>query len=262
MLAVAVAAARRAGAIQLEKFRGDLNVDAKPVGDLKLEADRLCEQAIVDALRQRYPSHAIVAEESGRADGAEYVWYVDPLDGTVNYYFGIPHFCTTLACYRQTGAADDPVGMGEPLLGVTYAPVADEMFVGVIGRGATLNGRPVRVREVDSLADAFVTTTIGNKEPKISFTREWTLELSPKLRKTRNLGACALDLAYVAAGLTSGSMEYGLSSWDVAAGRVLVEAAGGVVSMRAIEGGQVAIVASGRNIHPELAAALRWEYGG
>lgn len=252
---VAVAAVRKAGAIQREKYGGMLNVDARYADDLKLEADRLCEKAIVDTLRGAFPDHAILAEESGRAEGAEYIWYVDPLDGTVNFYYGIPYFCSTIACYRQDGGAD-PVGLGEPVLGATYAPLTDELFLGVAGGGASMNGKPVRVREEPSLEEALLITAIGNNPRKLTFTREIILDLSLRVRKTRNLGACALDLATVAAGRASGFIEYGVNPWDLAAGRVLVEAAGGVFTVRRTAAGKFALVASGRNIHGELVEAF------
>lgn len=252
--AVAVDAARRAGAIQKEKYGGLLNVDAKLADDLKLEADRLCETAIVGAIRDSFPDHAILAEESGRAEGAEYIWYVDPLDGTVNFYYGIPYFCTTLACYRQT--ADDPSGMGEPVLGVTYAALTDELFVAKTGQGAFLNDRPVRVREETALSESFIITSFGNNPKKLEFTRKAILPLSLRIRKTRNMGAAALDLANVAAGRASGYLEVGINPWDVAAGRALVEAAGGAFTARTLPGNRLAVAASGKTIHAQLVEAL------
>ena len=258
IVAVAVAAAGKAGAIQREKFGGILNVDAKLADDIKLEADRLCEKAIVDTIREAFPEHAILAEESGSDKGRGYRWYVDPLDGTVNFYHAMPYFCTTLACYRlDDGSDDDPGHVGSPLVGVTYAPPTDELFVGVIGRGATLNGRPVRVREEKDIGDAFILTAFGNNAENIAFTRDFTLELSQRIRKTRSMGAAAYDLANVAAGRASGLFEYGLNIWDIAAGRVLVEAAGGVYHARLFPSGKWAVAASGNAISAEMAGILQ-----
>ena len=258
IIAVGITAAREAGAIQTEKFGGLLNVDAKMADDIKLEADRLCEKAIVDTIREAFPDHAILAEESGRDEGRDYRWYVDPLDGTVNFYHAMPYFCTTLACYRfDPDLADDPEYMGTPLVGITYAPPTDELFVGVIGAGATLNERTVQVREESSLADAFILTAFGNNAENIAFTRDFTLALSQRIRKTRSMGAAAYDLANVAAGRASGMIEYGLNLWDIAAGRVLVEAAGGLFSARLFSNGKWAIAASGHAIHNDLLETLR-----
>lgn len=258
LIEVATAAAREAGAIQKEKYGGELTVDRRLRNDLKLEADRLCEAALVAAIRGAFPDHAIVAEESGRAEGADYVWYVDPLDGTVNYYYGIPYFCTTLACYRQSaGAADSLDRLGEPLVGVTYAPLLDELFVGVAGGEATLNGRPVRVREESGLEEAMLITAFGMYKEKADFTRDRMLPLAARVRKMRNLGACAYDLANIAAGRVSGFFEYGVNDWDLAAGRILVEAAGGRCSAWPLAGGKWLFAASGKNIHDEMRAALR-----
>lgn len=253
--AVAVAAARKAGDIQREKYGGILNVDAKLAGDLKLEADRLCEAAIVRTVREHFPDHAILAEEGGMTEGAEYIWYIDPLDGTVNFYYGIPYFCTTLACYRRSGG-DDAAEMGEPVLGVTHMPLSGELYRAARGKGAFLNDRPIRVREEDGLEDAYVITALGNNAGKLSYTREVILELSLRVRKTRNLGAAALDLAMTAAGRASGYMEYGINPWDFAAGRLLVEEAGGLFTTRPLGNGKFAVAASGRNIHRQLVEAM------
>lgn len=255
---VAQAAARRAGAIQKEKYGGILNVDKRLRNDLKLEADRLCEAAIIGTIKETFPGHAIVAEESGRAEGDGYVWYVDPLDGTVNFYFGLPYFCTTLACYRQSGAPDGTLaGLGEPLVGVTYATLLDEMFVGVAGKGATLNGRAIAVREEDSLAEAMLITAIGTYDDKAVFARERMLPLGQRVTKMRNLGACAYDLANVATGRASGFFEYGVNEWDLAAGRILVEAAGGRFDAWRLDNGKWFIIGTGKNIFDEVASALR-----
>ena len=254
--AVAVEAAEKAGAIQKEKYGGILNVDAKYADDIKLEADRLCEKAILDTIRSAFPNHAVLAEESGATGDGDHIWCIDPLDGTVNFYHGIPYFCTVIACYSRKGADADPAGLGTPLVGVTYAPMTDDMFVGVVGRGATLNGKPVRIREEPEFSESFIITSFGNNPDNLAFTRNVTLDLCLKVRKTRNLGACALDLAYVAAGRASGFIEYGVNAWDMAAGRALVEAAGGRFATRKTKNNKLAIAAAGNNIFPTLVEAL------
>ncbi|MCC8190432.1 MAG: inositol monophosphatase [Planctomycetes bacterium] len=257
IVAVGTAAVRRAGEIQREKFGGLLTVDAKLADDIKLEADRLCEEAILETIRAAFPTHAVLAEEGGSVEGTEFRWYIDPLDGTVNFYHGMPYFCSTLACYRQDAGGDhDPYGIGRPLVGITYAAPTDELFVGVAGQGTTLNGRAVTVREEADLADAFLLTAFGNSPENVAFTREVTLELSLRIRKTRNMGACAYDLANVAAGRASGFFQYGVNIWDIAAGRILVEAAGGMYHARRARNGRWALVASGKNIHGALLSTL------
>ncbi len=261
---VAAAAARKAGAIQKEYFGKRLNVDKLLKNDVKLEADRLCETAIIGTIRNAFPNHAIAAEESGKAEGEQYIWYVDPLDGTVNFYYGIPYFCTTLACYRKTAAMLDGLGLaslGDPLVGVTYAPLLDEMFIGIAGEGATLNNNKVEIREEDSLAESYVISAIGNAPEKVNFTADYMLPLARKVRKMRNLGACAYDLANTAAGRASGFFEFGVNAWDIAAGRVLVEAAGGRFSAQKTDSGQWFVAASGQNIHEALLAELGFQAG-
>ena len=254
LAAVAVEAARRAGAIQRGLFGGTVNVDRRLANDIKLEADRLCEEAIVAVVRGAFPSHAILAEEGGATGGSGHVWYVDPLDGTVNFYYGIPYFCTTLACYASD--AGEAGGMGTPLVGVTFAPLADELFVAARGRGATLNGVAIRMREESVLAESLLLTAIGNYDGKLDFMLETTMPLSRRVFKLRNLGACAYDLANVAAGRASGFFEYAVNPWDIAAGRILVEEAGGAFGAEALPGGKVTVAAAGGAIYGELAAAV------
>ncbi len=253
IVTVAEAAARRAGAIQMEKYGGLLNVDAKLASDIKLEADRLCEAAMLEEITKRFPSHAVLAEESGAAEGADCVWYVDPLDGTVNFYHGLPYFCTTLACYRKTGGGgSDLDALGKPLVGVTYSPIIGEMFTAIAGRGLTLNGRRVRIREEQSLSEALCITSIGNDPEVLGFTERVTLRVCRRIRKARNLGARAYDIANAACGRASGYFEYRVKAWDIAAGKIQVEEAGGRFSLRQCPDGNWVGVASGKNIHDEL----------
>ena len=251
-------AAGKAGAIQREKFGGALNIDKRLQNDMKLEADRLCEAALIGDIRAAFPDHAILAEESGAVAGEEYIWYVDPLDGTVNFYYGLPYFCTTLACYRRHSEKDDGInGLGEPLLGVTYAPLQDEMFIGIAGQSAMLNGKPIRVREEANLEEALLITAVSLYPEKLDFTMERLLPLAARVTKVRGLGACAYDLAYTAAGRGSGVFEYGVNAWDIATGRVLVEAAGGCFSAWPTPGGKWLVAASGKTIHAGMIAAMR-----
>ncbi|MDR3211983.1 MAG: inositol monophosphatase [Planctomycetota bacterium] len=259
LVRVAMTAARTAGDIQRQKYGSDLSVDQWLQYDLKLETDRLCEAAIINTIRSSFPTHAIYAEEGGRLDGSDYVWYVDPLDGTVNFYYGMPHFCTTLACYHlDDGAGDgsDLATLGTPRLGITYAPLLDEMFIAVAGHGAALNNRPLAVREEESLAESYLLAAIGSYPEKADFTRDFTFPLALRVRKMRAMGACAYDLASVAAGRSSGYFEYGVNTWDLAAGRLLVEEAGGCFTGKKLASGKWLFAASGKNIHPDLLGSI------
>ena len=255
---IATNAARKAGDIQREKFGSVLTVDKRMRNDLKLETDRLCEASLVNDVRKAFPNHAILAEEGGATSGEEYIWYIDPLDGTVNFYYGIPYFCTTLACYRRTGPDDDGIkSMGEPLVGVTYAPLQDELFVGVVGQKATMNGQRITVREEPNLEEVALLTAISLYPEKYDFTMNRLLPLAARITKVRSVGACAYDLASVAMGRGSAFCEYGVHAWDHAAGRAIIEAAGGSYSAWPTPDKKWLVAASGKTVHADLVAAVR-----
>jgi fructose-1,6-bisphosphatase/inositol monophosphatase family enzyme len=229
----AVSAARRAGAIQMHHFRNHALRCRRLLHDVKLETDRKCEQVIMAAIHERFPEHAILSEESGMVEGAgECIWVVDPLDGTVNFWHGLPFFCVSIACFRRTGReAGEDVSinerLGAPVVGVVFLPFSQELFVGEPGRGAFLNGRPIRVSGACSPSEAVVTVSFG-KTPEIMQRMTRRLDaLLPRVRKARCLGAAAAELAYVAAGFLGGLVYEGIRLWDFAAGKIILEEAGG-----------------------------------
>jgi fructose-1,6-bisphosphatase/inositol monophosphatase family enzyme len=233
VLETAISAARRAGAIQLHHFRNDQVSCRRLLRDVKLETDRTCERVIIGAIRERFPEHAILSEESGALAGTgEYTWIIDPLDGTVNFWHGLPFFCVSIACYANAGQLVDeellPGGpLSKPVVGVILLPFSQELFVGVPGRGAFLNGRPISASRTGHLADAVVTVSFGKTpEAMRRMTRRLDV-LLPQVRKARCLGAAAAELAYVAAGYLSGLVYEGIQLWDFAAGKIILEAAGG-----------------------------------
>lgn len=233
VLETAISAARRAGAIQMHHFRNDQVRCRRLLHDVKLETDRKCEQVIMAVIREQFPEHAILSEESGALAGSGgCTWVIDPLDGTVNFWHGLPFFCVSIACCgnpgRPAGAgnfSDEP--LGAPMAGVVYLPFSRELFVGVPGRGAFLNGRPIRVKRVDRAADAVVSVSFGkNRQTMQRMTRRLD-SLLPRVRKARCLGAAAAELAYVAAGFIDGLIYEDIKLWDFAAGKIIVEEAGG-----------------------------------
>jgi fructose-1,6-bisphosphatase/inositol monophosphatase family enzyme len=233
VLETAISAARRAGAIQLHHFRNDQVSCRRLLRDVKLETDRTCERVIIGAIRERFPEHAILSEESGALAGTgEYTWIIDPLDGTVNFWHGLPFFCVSIACYANAGQLVDeellPGGpLSKPVVGVILLPFSQELFVGVPGRGAFLNGRPISASRTGHLADAVVTVSFGKTpETMRRMTRRLDV-LLPQVRKARCLGAAAAELAYVAAGYLGGLIYEGIKLWDFAAGKIILEAAGG-----------------------------------
>lgn len=253
-LAVAERAARAAGTIQRQAYGTLLNVDETRKNDIKLEVDRLCEAAILNEIRADFPGHSILAEESGETDtGSDHVWIIDPLDGTVNFFYGIPYFCTSIACYRRAAqgeASANPLGV--PEAAVVYAPMQDELFAAEAGQGATLNGNPIRAAHADKLEDCLIATGCGHEQYGMNRYQVLMKNALTKVRKVRILGAAALDLANVAAGRISGFAEAKLYSWDIAAAAAIIAAAGGRLTIRAQEPHRWDIIGSAPAVHDKL----------
>lgn len=255
MLNVAVKAARRAGAIiNRAAFDGTaLKVQAKRANDFVTQVDRAAEAAILDIVRAAYPGHAVLAEESGAhsATGAEYRWLIDPLDGTTNFIHGFPQYGVSIAVEQR----------GVIVHAVVYDPGKNELFTASRGRGAFLNDRRIRVTRCLALKDALVGTGFPFKE--LGRLERFLRQLRTMVSSTagvRRAGAAALDLAYVAAGRLDAFWEMGLAPWDMAAGVLLIQEAGGLVGdfegeQRFLESGD--ITAAAPRIYPQFLAALR-----
>lgn len=225
MINVAVKAARAAGsiinraALDIESVR----ISQKKANDFVTEVDHAAEQAIIETLTTAYPGHGIWAEESGREHGAqdsEFVWIIDPLDGTTNFIHGLPVYCVSIALAVK----------GKVEQAVIYDPTRNDLFTATKGRGAFLNDRRLRVSKRTELKTALVSTGFPFR-PGDNF-NQYLQMMGDVMQRTAGLrrpGSAALDLAYVAAGYTEGFFEKGLQPWDVAAGSLLVTEAGGLV---------------------------------
>lgn len=221
---MALRAARQAGQIMTRAMdRVDrLHIEQKAANDFVSNVDREAEHAIIDVLHKAYPDHGIIGEEHGESHaGAEYTWIIDPLDGTLNYLQGIPHFCVSIACMkgRQFEHA------------VIVDPVCNEEFVASRGAGAQLNGKRIRVSSAAKLEQAVLATGIppGAIAAHLEAYMATLHTFTGACRAIRRTGSAALDLAYVAAGRFDGFWEPQLNSWDIAAGALLVREAGGFV---------------------------------
>ena len=218
----AIDLARRAGALLLDGLTRARRVERKSATELVTDVDRASEALLVAGLRESFPDHTIIGEEGGGVQRASaYTWVVDPIDGTNNYAHGFPFFCVTLALLHE----------GEPILGVTFDPLRDELFVAEAGRGAWCNGQPLRVAETPTLSEALVSTGFPYNfasEPANN-AREF-VRVHERVQGVRRAGAAALDLAYVAMGRLDAHWELRLQPWDAAAGALLVREAGGRVS--------------------------------
>lgn len=214
--------ARQAGAIQMTYFRTDrLNTRAKlNDSDIVTAADAACEAFITAAIRDRFPDHSIISEESGATivEGSDWEWVIDPLDGTTNFASGLPLFGISIAL-RHKGVTE---------LGVVFAPYLDELFHAVRGEGAMLNGRPVGCRREKKLERCVVATGFPvDKATNADNNLDNVGRVLPRVRGLRRLGSAAIDLCYVAAGFLDGYWELNLHEWDVAAGELIISEAGG-----------------------------------
>ncbi len=252
----AVAAARAAGEVQKHYYGRTLTVDRRTAHDVKLEADRLCEQAIVETLRAQWPDHAILTEETGLIGGdGELYWLIDPLDGTVNFFHGIPYFGTSIACYRRPGEAEATAfprsvdSLGGPLVGVVYVPPTAELFVAEAGQGATRNGEPIGASDIVELGEAMVAVGFGSREGSGHRFVEQCARVAPRVQKLRCLGSAAFDLCNVACGRLSAFYEMRLRPWDIAAGHLIVREAGGVLDAVEVEPQAWDIVAAAPGIY-------------
>lgn len=247
--------AREAGARLREFLSQGVATEYKGDVDLVTAADRAVEKLIRSRLAEAFPDHGIYGEEGTRERlDQEYRWYVDPLDGTTNFAHGLPHFCVSLGLeHRPKGlaAGED----GTLAAGVIYDPIRDELFTAERGRGAFLNGQPIRVSQVENLAESLVATGFPSRKrhasPNIHFYHEFTL----RSHGVRRYGSAALDLAYVACGRYEAFWEFRLNPWDTAAGFLLVEEAGGRITD--FSGGRFRldsqeVLASNGHIHQEL----------
>ena len=225
MLNVAIKAARAAGAI-INRASMDLDIlkiNTKSPNDFVTEVDQMAEEAIIETLLQAYPDHGILAEESGRAHGAkhsEFVWVIDPLDGTTNFIHGLPVYCVSIALTHR----------GVVQQAVVYDPTRNDLFYATKGRGAFLNDRRLRVSKRTRMSDALIGTGFPFRKgdnPK-RYIRMFE-EVMSQCAGLRRPGAAALDLCYVAAGYYDAFFETGLSPWDVAAGSLIITEAGGLI---------------------------------
>jgi myo-inositol-1(or 4)-monophosphatase len=253
MLNIAVKAARRAGKVILRHLErlDRLAIETKGRNDFVSQVDRQAEDEIIEVVRRAYPNHAILAEESGQSAGDDYLWIIDPLDGTTNFLHGYPQFAVSIALhFRQ-----------RPYQAVVFDPLRDELFVASRGVGAKLNDRRIRVSTVAHMENALLGTGFPFK--CMDYLDAWIETfriLLPRTSGVRRAGSAALDLAHVACGRLDGFWEFGLSPWDMAAGCLLIEEAGGLVSDFAggqdfLAGGNV--VAGNPKIHPQLLQLLK-----
>ncbi len=249
---VAVAVALDAGAILRGRYGQPHDISLKGPLDLVTEADRAAELLIASRLRSAFPDHDLLGEEGSRSEntGARYRWVIDPLDGTTNFAHGLPTFAVSIALEDA----------GQPVAGVIYDPMRNELFRAIKGGGATLNGEPIHVSGIEQLQSAILVTGFAHTLEQRRLQGLAWCGLLERVRALRQTGSAALNLCYVAAGRLEGYWERGIQPWDVSAGALLVSEAGGRVTDR--EGGPFnahdrVVVATNGLVHQDLLAILR-----
>lgn len=244
---VAVDAAREAGSILRAEFDRPKKISYKGEVDIVTESDKRSESILLSKIRNHFPNHAIIAEEGGRgaAAGAKYCWHVDPLDGTTNFAHSYPCFAVSL------GLVED----GEPLVAVVLNPITNELFTAVRGEGAYLDHKRIHVSPIETLATSLVSTGFPTHQRANNRNIYYYWEFTMRSHGVRRDGSAALDLCSVACGRFDGFWEFGLHSWDTAAGMLIVKEAGGIVSditgLPYQPGGR-SILATNGHIHEEM----------
>ena len=275
MLDTAIAAARAAGELQRRHFHRPLRVTATMRHDIKLELDVRSQRIIERAILGRFPGHEILGEEGNRpASGgkSKIRWVIDPIDGTVNFFYNIPVFCVSIAAQEYRGAlsveceARPAHGFStlhdsewRTVVGVIYDPMRDEMFSTAVGQPTRLNDRVVRASKRRKLADTICTVAFFKDKETIRRGQAVFHALLPRVRKLRLLGAAALDLAYVACGRFDAYVEFGVKLWDIAAGLLLVENAGGRTLVRPTKEEHGYALLSMSGAIPSLPGIVKWE---
>jgi myo-inositol-1(or 4)-monophosphatase len=221
-LDLAIAAARAAGSLLRSNFGTPLGVNSLEAHDIKLELDVKSQTLITQMVLGQFPNHAIYGEEGLAGDqSSPFHWIVDPIDGTVNFFYGIPHFCISIALRENSGI----------LLGVIYDPIRDEMWQVRKGGAPLLNGKPCAVSTRATIPEAILSVGFSKTKSTIDTGLPLFQDMVYRARKCRLMGSAALDMAYVASGRLDGYIEQSVSLWDVAAGILLVESAGGSVKI-------------------------------
>ncbi len=227
MLETALEAAAAAGKLLRQNFGSTLAVNESTHHDIKLELDVRAQQAITRVILADFPDHGILGEEGITGNqNADVRWVVDPLDGTVNYFYNIPHYAVSIAAQQRT-----PTGW-ETVAGVVFAPEVDEMFAAAKDQPATLNGQPIHVSDRARLEEAIIGIGFFKNAETIRRNLKDFTELIGRVRKMRLMGSAALDTVYVACGRFDAYIEYGIKLWDIAAGQIILEQAGGQVVSR------------------------------
>jgi myo-inositol-1(or 4)-monophosphatase len=232
-LAIAIKAARAAGKIMRDNWHLPKRVNSSEAHDIKLELDVCCQKTIEKIFFDAFPQVALLGEEGCSGDAnAEYRWVVDPIDGTVNYFFGMPHAAVSIALQRRKGR------FCETVLGVIYDPFADELWTATLGGKTKLNGRVVRVSKRGNASEAVVAMGFSKSKENLEKSLPHLIRLARRTLKIRLMGSAALELAYVASGRLDLYVERTINLWDIAAGALMVECSDGEMFLKKLPDGR------------------------
>jgi myo-inositol-1(or 4)-monophosphatase len=251
-LDAAIDAARKSGALMRRNMRLSKKINEATRHDIKLELDVRSQKLIHKTLHAAFPEIEFLGEEGHcEAENADIRWVVDPIDGTVNFFHGIPHAAVSIAL--QVKNPSEPVTGYDTVAGVIYDPFQDELWTAVRGQKARLNGRVISVSDRTTLADCIVSTGFGKAAQSLDNGLPYFASLARGARKVRIMGAAALSLTYVASGRFDAYIERGVSLWDIAAGGLIIECAGGRFWYeQSREAGVYRMIASNGRIHDQL----------
>jgi myo-inositol-1(or 4)-monophosphatase len=246
-LAAAVKAARAAGKIMRDNWHRPKRVNSAEAHDIKLELDVRCQKLITKILHAAFPQVSLLGEEGDSGDAnAEYRWVVDPIDGTVNYFFGMPHAAVSIALQRCTGK------IYKTILGVIYDPFTDELWTATLGGKTKLNGRVVRVSQRGKVGEAIVAIGFSKSKENLEKSLPHLIRLSRRALKIRIMGSAALELAYVSCGRLDVYVERTINLWDIAAGALMVECSGGEIFLKTLPDGRLRMCADNGLLRKKL----------
>ena len=260
----ATKAARAAGKLMLANWHKPKRVNLVDAHDIKLELDVRCQKLIETTLRAAFPQIPLLGEEGDSGDmNAEYRWVVDPIDGTVNYYFGIPHAAVSIALQKRVEGRESKVEGSKrthvtrhvshvTLVGVIYGPFTDELWTATRGGLTRLNGRIVRVSQRAKPGEAIIAMGFSKSKTNLEKSLPHLNRLSRRVLKVRIMGSAALELAYVASGRLDAYVERTINLWDIAAGALMVECSGGEFYTQPAPGGKFRMVADNGQLRRKL----------
>jgi myo-inositol-1(or 4)-monophosphatase len=241
-LIAAIAASRDAGKLMRQNLRAKKTIDSETQHDVKLELDVRCQKLIEKMLHRAFPEISVLGEEGESGDAkSEYRWVIDPIDGTVNFSYEIPHCCVSIALQKRVQGSKSkpqshPDAAYETVIGVIYDPFCDELWTAIRGQAAKLNGKIIRVSKRYRLENSIISIGFGKSKASVDASLLFFNKLLRRIRKVRMMGSAALALVYVASGRLDAYVESHISLWDIAAGGLILECAGGEFWNRSIEG--------------------------